>query len=231
MSSGPETYFNALSRRNGRTWAWAAATALAVNLLFFAGMPHLLKRAPAKPIYDQRVDHVNLIHFRRPDSPVRRKAVTPPEPKPEKELPRPAAKTPAPTKMQLRLSFDINTRLPVGPGTLELPPPEMVLVGGVGLGDVFEASQLDAPLTVLTRIPPLYPPNAKQRGIEGWVTIRFLVTEDGAVKDVSVLASHPPGVFERTVKNSVSGWRFQPGTVEGIPVRTRVETTIRFELQ
>jgi protein TonB len=29
----------------------------------------------------------------------------------------------------------------------------------------------------------------------------------------------------------VSGWRFKPGTVEGMPVKAWAETTIRFKLE
>jgi protein TonB len=223
-----ETYLNAFTRRNGWTWGWSAAAALAANLVFFAGMPLLLQRAPVEPVYTQRVDAVNVIRIRRPEPPARRETTPPPEP--EKSVPKPVVDAPASEKLQLALPFEINPRLPAGPATLQLPPVETLPAVGSGIDDIFEAGQLDAPLTVLARMPPLYPLEAKRRGIEGWVKIRFLVNAEGTVEEVRVVESRPPGVFESSVKRTVPGWRFQPGTVEGIPVRTRAETTIRFEL-
>jgi protein TonB len=205
--------------------------ALAVNLGFFAGMPHLLHRAPAKPMYAQRLDQVTVIRIRRPDTPVNRKTVKADEPKPTKAVPKQAVKPDRLAKLRLALPFEINPRLPAAPAALALTPVEGLFGDATDFGDVFEASQLDTPLTILARIPPLYPLKAKRQGIEGWVRIRFLVNEDGGVEEVTVVESRPPGVFEQAVKGSVSRWRFQPGLVDGIPVRTQAETTIRFELK
>ncbi|MGM0404242.1 MAG: energy transducer TonB, partial [Thermodesulfobacteriota bacterium] len=86
------------------------------------------------------------------------------------------------------------------------------------------------PLTAVSRMPPVYPMNAKRRNIEGWVRVRFIVDKEGTVEDIEILEEKPPGVFDRAVIDCVSGWRFNPGTVGGVPVRTVAETTIRFEL-
>lgn len=227
----PPTDFDALGRRNRWTWTWALAAALVLNLGFFAGMPHLLQRESAKPQYESPVVPVNVIRIRRPEPPVRRKPPPPPEPRMEKSKPQATVESDLPLKLRLKLPFEINPRLPAGPATLALPVPETELGDFDGAEVVFEAGALDAPLTVLARIPPLYPLDAKRRGIEGWVTIGFVVNREGAVEELTVLESRPPGVFEPAVRSSVLRWRFQPGTVEGIPVRTRAETTIRFELK
>ena len=100
-----------------------------------------------------------------------------------------------------------------------------------GLADAFAVGDLDAPLTVLVRVPPQYPLRAKYRGVQGWVLVRFVVNEDGSVGNVTVQESQPPGVFDQSVIRCVTGWRFKPGTVEGIPVRAWAETTIRFKLE
>ena len=67
-------------------------------------------------------------------------------------------------------------------------------------------------------------------GIQGWVKVRFIVTEQGTVNDISVIEAKPKNIFEHSVIRSLSSWRFTPGTVQGIPVKTLVKTTIRFEL-
>jgi protein TonB len=100
-----------------------------------------------------------------------------------------------------------------------------------GLGDLFAAGDLDAPLTVVSRIPPVYPLHAKHRGIEGWVRVRFVVREDGRVTDITIQESQPAGIFNENVLRCVAEWRFKPGTVEGTPVKAWAETTIRFQLE
>lgn len=231
MRTAPQTGFDGLRRRKGWTWIWALTAALAVNLGFFAGMPHLLQRESMRPRYESPAVPVSVIRIRRPEPPVRRKPPSPPEPRMEKSRPQPTVESDLPLKLRLKLPFEINPRLPAGPATLTLPVPETELGDFDGAEAVFEAGALDAPLTVLARIPPLYPLDAKRRGIEGWVKIRFVVNPKGAVEALTVLESRPPGLFEPAVRSSVSRWRFRPGTVEGIPVRTRAETTIRFELK
>ena len=72
---------------------------------------------------------------------------------------------------------------------------------------------MDGPLTVLARVPPLYPMGARRRGIEGWVKVLLVVDETGHVDDIEVVAAEPPGMFEESVRRCVAGWRFQPGTV------------------
>ena len=42
-------------------------------------------------------------------------------------------------------------------------------------------------LTALAKFPPQYPTWALQRGIEGWVELTFIVTEQGLVMDPVVI--------------------------------------------
>ena len=77
---------------------------------------------------------------------------------------------------------------------------------------------------------PLYPGSARRRGVEGWVRVRFLVDEQGRVRDLSVVQANPSGLFDRAVLQTLPNWRFRPGTISGRPVSTWVETTIEFKL-
>jgi protein TonB len=218
------TYLDALTRRNWSTWAWATAIALAMNLTLFTIMPYLLHRQPAKPVYEQLVSHINVIRMKRSDSKVQRKTAKPPEKK-EELPPKPSARQPLQAK--LTLPFEINPRLPAGPATLDLPPLDHM----PGMQETFGLGDLDGPLIPLGRISPVYPMTAKRRGIEGWVKVRFVVNEQGAVETITIVNAKPPGLFDQNVRSCISKWRFKPGTVEGLPVKAWVETTIRFELE
>jgi protein TonB len=215
-----------------RTWGSrlrAVAGALALNLVLFAVMPYLQHPDRDRPEFDQLISQVNVVRVKRPERPVKKKSETPPEPPQRLERPKPQAM--APQQARLTLPFAVNPRLPAGPGSLVLPDFNLTLVDITGLGGDFTASDLDAPLTVLARMPPVYPLGAKHRGIEGWVRVRFVVEENGRVGNVTVLEGKPPGIFDQSVIRCVSGWRFKPGTIEGMPVRAWAETTIRFKLE
>lgn len=103
--------------------------------------------------------------------------------------------------------------------------------GHGGGGGIFSVGQLDGPLAVLAKSPPVYPSAAKRRNIEGWIKIKFVVDEHGHVGHVSVLAAEPEGVFEQSVLQCVGTWRFKPGTIKGMAVKAQVEQTITFRLE
>ena len=85
-------------------------------------------------------------------------------------------------------------------------------------------------LTPLVRIPADYPISALAKGIEGFVEMRFTVTETGAVADPEVLRSNPPGVFDRAARRAVLKWKYQPQMVEGQPTAVISYARLKFEL-
>jgi protein TonB len=230
--AAPNDYFDSLSRRNWATWLWSGLVAGGLNLVLFLLMPHLVDPTPSGPSIDTLVPQVNVIRLKRPETEVRRK----PRMSPKTPEPKPVQKTDAtprqPVRQKLTLPFQVNPRLPGGPNHLVLPPLKSApLIDTTALQGAFSVGQLDGPLTTLTRIPPVYPVQARRRGIEGWVKVAFIVDETGRVGDISILESEPKGLFDRSVERCVRGWRFKPGTVEGMPVKAQVETVIRFELE
>jgi protein TonB len=227
--SDKHAYLETLVRRNWTNWMWAVAGALGLNLALFALMPHLQNPDRAAPVFDQPLANINVIRIKRPDSEVRKKTERPPDPPQARQPPRPSLMQPL--QARLSLPFEINPHLPPGPNALALPPLTASAFDTSGLDGAFAVGDLDAPLTVLVRLPPVYPLRAKHSGVQGWVRVRFVVKEDGTVDSVTVIESQPPGVFDRNVIRCVSGWRFKPGTVEGIAVRSWAETTIRFKLE
>ena len=59
----------------------------------------------------------------------------------------------------------------------------------------------------------------------------FTVNEQGLVEDIRILEAEPDRIFNDSVIQCLSAWRFKPGRIGGDPVRTRVSTRIRFELK
>jgi len=82
------------------------------------------------------------------------------------------------------------------------------------------------------RIEPDYPPQAKDRGIEGWALVSFTVTREGRTKDIVVLDAQPKGMWDRNVIRAVSNWRYQPALKDGKPIATTgVKIRFPFEME
>lgn len=79
-------------------------------------------------------------------------------------------------------------------------------------------------------LKPHYPFSARRKGIEGYVTVRFLVDRMGKAREITILDAKPPGIFDRAVQKTVPRWRFKPGKKAGQPVDIWVKMTIRFAL-
>ncbi len=89
----------------------------------------------------------------------------------------------------------------------------------------------DRDVVPLVRIEPQYPMSAKQRGVEGWVELRFTITAVGTVADIVVTASNPGTVFNKAAVRAVSKWKYNPTIENGTAVeRPGVRQRIRFEL-
>jgi TonB family protein len=99
-----------------------------------------------------------------------------------------------------------------------------------------EAAQASAYVneSTLTRThyaAPQFPELARQRGIEGWVDLQFLVGTDGTVSDVAVVGAQPAGMFEAAALEAVRHWRYQPVTRDGHTVSQRARVRVRFAVQ
>jgi len=85
-------------------------------------------------------------------------------------------------------------------------------------------------LTLLKSVQPVYPTNAARNKTQGWVELKFTVSETGDVKDISVGAASIPGVFDAAAVKAVSQWHYQPFVRDAVPVPVRTAIRIRFTL-
>jgi len=100
------------------------------------------------------------------------------------------------------------------------------LSGGIGMGG---GSDRDA--VPLVRIQPEYPMNARQRGIEGWVTLEFTITKAGTVRDPVVIASQPGSVFDRNALRAIRKWKYNPRIKDGEAVERTGMVTLEFTME
>jgi len=96
----------------------------------------------------------------------------------------------------------------------------------------FKGSGADRAAVPQLRIEPDFPAQAKARGIQGSITFRFTVAKDGSVKDIEILASEPPHVWDSATIRAVSNWKYQPAIKDGRPVeQVGLVVTYRYELE
>ncbi|RUO53621.1 TonB family protein [Pseudidiomarina homiensis] len=86
---------------------------------------------------------------------------------------------------------------------------------GLALLSVWQASALaevksDAQATPIIRVSPSYPMEAAEQGIEGQVTLRFTITDDGKVADIEVVDATPAGTFDAAAVAALQKWRYDP---------------------
>ncbi len=214
-------------------WSGAIIFSLMLNLALFGLMPGLSTGMAERSEKMEPLRMLDIVRVKRSEPPPPEKMY---KPKPETIATRKTAavKAPVPARPVIdklpRLDFDINPKLPVGPPVLPSPAMETAAFSAPAMDGVFSIKDLDAPLSPIVSIPPTFPLRAKRRGIEGWVKVKFLVNRKGLVEKIEIIDSRPEGIFDKSAVRSVSSWRFKPGMVEGVPVRTWAEQTIKFTL-
>ena len=95
---------------------------------------------------------------------------------------------------------------------------------------VYELSSVDKAPQVLKPFPPEYPLSAFEKKISGRVVFRFVVTKEGKTKNISIIESDPPGVFDENALAAIRKYRFTPGYKNGIPVDVAISLPVTFEI-
>ena len=75
-----------------------------------------------------------------------------------------------------------------------------------------------------------YPEQAMKEGIQGRVTVRFIVEKDGSISDVKPILSVHPLLNKEAVRVVESMPKWTPGKQNGKPVRVRYNLPVMFKL-
>lgn len=76
-----------------------------------------------------------------------------------------------------------------------------------------------------------YPVVAQENGVQGRVTVQFVVEKDGSISDVHVLKGVDPSLDKEAVRVVKSMPRWTPGKQNGITVRVNYRVPVLFRLQ
>ncbi|MCX8049526.1 MAG: TonB family protein [Methylohalobius sp.] len=218
--------------------------ALVLNLALFQFMAGLIARhrLVLKPIlHAHSIDFVRLPQREDPP-PERQLRRPPPPPAPPKAPVAPASpqataanvrELPTPElalKVEVPMAASVKLAAPSLPSLLVEGEPAAV-PGPVHVPTSLPGYILASELVAVVRTPPLYPPEARSRRIEGRVVVEFTVTERGEVQDPVIIEASPPGVFDQAVLQSVRGWRFKPKEKDGRPIAVRARQPLEFKLR
>jgi protein TonB len=89
---------------------------------------------------------------------------------------------------------------------------------------------VDSDSIPLVRIDPTYPERAKERGIEGWVEVKFTISPRGTIEDPVVTSYHPSSIFNNSAIRAVRRWKYNPKIVNGKPVPRTEKVHLVFKL-
>lgn len=194
-----------------------------VNLFLFVLLPLFGQPELRRNDIDAIVP-VNLVNVRPQEPP-------PPE---EEKLPEKKPPVITPTvrmqhnvpKRQIRLkmpklSFEINPKLS---GGLAVASPPAIPTS-------YQMSEVDQVPLAVFQMKPVYPYRAMRLNIAGNVDVKFLVDGNGMVSRIKILKSNPPGVFDKSVLNTLPSWKFSPAKLGGEKVSCWVITNFEFQME
>jgi TonB family protein len=81
---------------------------------------------------------------------------------------------------------------------------------------------------LLTKVPPEYPPDAKDERIQGVVLMKANIDKEGSVSNIQLISGHPllaPAAIE-----AVKQWKYRPYLLNGAPVEIETQIQVNFTL-
>jgi protein TonB len=80
----------------------------------------------------------------------------------------------------------------------------------------------------ISRPMPDYPPLARMARVQGTVRLEAVISTDGRIQNLRVLAGHP--LLVNAALEAVARWRYQPTLLNGEPVEVVTEIDVNFAL-
>jgi TonB family protein len=82
---------------------------------------------------------------------------------------------------------------------------------------------------LVSQVAPEYPDVARQAGVDGTVTLRVEIGQDGTVDDIETISGPP--LLVRAAEEAVAQWRYAPTLVDGDPVNVVTTVSLEFHLK
>jgi len=187
-------------------------TAILINIMMFTAIRYMVVNRQIRLADTTQFDLANFIRVSEQSREVRSRRDPEAPQKPKNEMQRDIDRLAQASKSG-----------GIGGLTVDMPNIDIDIDVGGGIAIARE-------LTPLVRFPPEYPARAVDNEVEGYVILRFTVTETGSVADPEVLRSEPPGIFDRAAIRAVLRWKYQPQLANGEPISVISYTRVTFQL-
>jgi len=86
-------------------------------------------------------------------------------------------------------------------------------------------------LELRTAVPAVYPPDAIERAIGGWVDLEYVVDRTGQPRNLVVVQASPSGRFDAAALAAVEQYRYVPFERDGRVYERRLRLRLRFQVQ
>ncbi len=83
---------------------------------------------------------------------------------------------------------------------------------------------------LLTRVSPVYPPEAKATGVQGPVYVEAIIGRDGHVRDARPVGGHPSAALREAATAGVRQWVYTPTLLNGEPIEVQLSVQVNFKL-
>lgn len=193
----------------------AALMALGVTFGLFYLMQYLISMGSERGADIRKGQVIEFVRLKRDTETQTRKRELPKKEKPPEPPPPP----------ELQMS---QTDAPDS-DAMAISAPDLSAGPDLGSGPNMGAPS-DSDSVPLVRVPPQYPIRAAERGIEGWVVLRFTITAAGTVVNPEVLDANPKRIFDRAAKRALKKWKYRPRIVDGVAIDRVEEVKLSFDL-
>jgi protein TonB len=85
------------------------------------------------------------------------------------------------------------------------------------------------PGSLIYQVQPVYPPLARAARVEGPVVLAALISKDGTIENLRVVAGRP--MLVGSAVEAVSKWRYRPYILNSEPVEVETQITVNFLLE
>ena len=81
---------------------------------------------------------------------------------------------------------------------------------------------------LIKKVPPVYPPLARQARIQGTVILKIVINKAGDVRDVQLFSGHP--MLAPAAIDAVNQWKYQPYMQDGEAIEVTTNVRVNFAL-
>jgi protein TonB len=81
---------------------------------------------------------------------------------------------------------------------------------------------------LITKVSPIYPPEAKQKRVEGTVRLEVTIDKEGHVSQVAIVSG--PSELTQSATDAVRQWAYKPTLLNGEPVEVLTTVDVTYTL-